>query len=173
MKQSAATMTTPLTAVLVSSADRNSNQQTTGVRRNMGEERHNNQPQKGGGVSVVRTAATTTTVGMVPLPTTDCGATTADDGSNRGGSRDHGKAKTAPRLRRGERYCQHYDVDKMTREQTLALASAPAAIACYPLPKRVAPREFRQLRRGGGQQPRSCWQSFSVDVAWWCAFQSL
>ena len=112
---------------------------------------------KRGGVSVVRTAATTTTVGTVPLPTTDCGATTADDGSNRGGSRDHGKAKTAPRLRRGERYCQHYDVDKMTREQTLALASAPAAIARYPLPKRVAPREFRQLRRGGGQQPRSCW----------------
>ena len=114
----------------------------------MGEERHNNQPQKGGGVSVVRTAATTTTVGTVPLPTMDCGATTADDGSNRGGSRDHGKAKTAPRLRRGERYCQHYDVDKMTREQTLALASAPAAIARYPLPKRVAPREFRHSAEG-------------------------
>jgi hypothetical protein len=38
-------------------------------------------------------AMTTTTVGTVPPPKMDCGATTVDDGSNCGGSWDCGKAR--------------------------------------------------------------------------------
>ena len=44
---------------------------------------YNNQPQDRGGGTVVGAVATTTkTVGMAPPPTMDCGATSADDGSD-------------------------------------------------------------------------------------------
>ena len=61
----------------------------------MGEERNNNQPQDGAGGTVVGAMVTTTTTVLTsPPPTTDCGATTTDNGSDCGGSRDHGEAKT-------------------------------------------------------------------------------
>ena len=48
----------------------------------------------GGGAAVGAAATAMTTVGSAPLPTTDCSATTMDNGSDCGGSWDHSDAKT-------------------------------------------------------------------------------
>jgi len=106
----------------------------------------------GGGAAVGAAATTTTTVGTAPLPTTDCSATTMDNGSDCGGSWDHGDAKTTDVVvtdgqsedddpREGDRHTTGavYALEWLTttmHEQTLASALASMVIACHPLPKR-------------------------------------
>ena len=119
----------------------------------MGEERYNNQPQDGAGGTVVgATSRMTTTVGTAPPPTTDCGATTTDDGLDCAGSWNHGKVKTTDVVfadgrsedddpREGD-CCVTGAVDapdwlKTTmREQTLELVSALPVITRHFSPKR-------------------------------------
>ena len=109
---------------------------------------------------MVWTVATMTTVGTVPLPTTDCGTTTVDGGSDHGGSwvgKDGGRrhrptASEDDDPREGNHHAKG-EVDAldysngrgiagastltmMMRERTLASASARTAIARHFLPKR-------------------------------------
>jgi hypothetical protein len=86
-------------------------------------------------------AKTTTTVGMALPLMIDCGVTSADDGSDCGGSWDCSKARTTdvdnnprgggrqPQLRRQEGGCRQKTTTMTMSKRTLALAPTPAATA--------------------------------------------